>query len=273
MSILVHMSDPHFGTEDAEVLAALRRLIDGIRPQCIMLSGDITQRARRSQFEAARAFCIGMPCPVIAIPGNHDIPLFNLLARVCWPYAGYQRVFGENLEPVWESETWRIVGINSTSPRRHKDGELDEATIQRACARLRAGDPTRLQIVALHHPLHAITEADRVNLAHGHHAALHAFADAGADLILSGHIHLAYVRPLRAQIPTLSRELWAVQAGTAISTRVRGTQPNSIHLIRAQPGEDQAGSPIRGCSVEQWDHSASEQQFVHVRTTQIARQA
>lgn len=269
MSVLVHMSDLHFGTENVAVMVDLQRLISSIRPQCIVLTGDITQRARRSEFDAAKAFCASLSCPVVAIPGNHDIPLFNLLARVFWPYGGYKRAFGDELEPEWESDDLRIIGVNSTTPRRHKDGELDDAAIRRTCDRLHAGGSSKLQIVALHHPLHVITEADRVNLVHGHQAALHAFADAGADLVLGGHIHLAYVRSLLAHIPTLSRELWVVQSGTAISHRVRGTQANSIHVIRAVGSYVDHGSKVTACTVEQWDHAASEAKFVQVGTTRI----
>jgi 3',5'-cyclic AMP phosphodiesterase CpdA len=272
MSVLVQMSDPHFGTENPAVTVALKRLIEAIRPQCVLLSGDITQRARRAEFDAAQAFCASLPCPVVAIPGNHDIPLFNVWARMFRPYAGFQRVFGSDLEPVWESAGMRIVCANSTTPRRHKDGELTPAAVQRICEQVRTGDRAKLHIVALHHPLHVITESDRENLLHGHREALHAFADAGVDLVLGGHIHLAYVRALREHIPSLSRELWVVQAGTAISTRVRNDQPNSVHVIRTRTVDNRPGTPVTGCDVEQWDHSAGDGQFVRVRVTPMDRQ-
>lgn len=263
MSALLHLSDPHFGTEKPDVVEALLALAHTVAPECIILTGDITQRARRAQFDRARRFCDRLPAPVIAVPGNHDIPLFNLIARVFWPYSGYRRVFGDSLEPTWESPTWRVIGVNSTHPRRHKDGSLDAATVERVCARLRQSQGGATQIVALHHPLLAITEADRSNLAHGHVEALQAFAAAGADLVLGGHIHLPYVRPVQAQLPTLARPLWVVQAGTAVSRRTRNGKPNSVHVLR------RAGGEAPGVSVEQWDYVSGQRAFVAVGMVRI----
>jgi 3',5'-cyclic AMP phosphodiesterase CpdA len=265
MSVLMHISDPHFGTEKPAVVEDLLKLAEAMQPERVLLTGDITQRARRGQFRAARAFCDRLPCPVIAIPGNHDIPLFNLLARCLWPYAGYRQAFGDELEPTWESSNWHVIGVNSTHPGRHKDGELNTQAIDRICQRLSASSGDAMRIVALHHPLHAITEHDEANRARGYFAALHAFAEAGADMVLGGHIHLPYVRPMYPLIDTLSRQIWVVQAGTAVSSRIRNGRPNSVHVIRRLP------AVTRGCDVEQWDHSAERGAFIQAKVTHIER--
>ncbi|HET9206155.1 MAG TPA: metallophosphoesterase, partial [Burkholderiaceae bacterium] len=114
MTTLLHISDTHFGTEQAPVVEALVRWAREQRPGLVVLSGDITQRARRKQFDAARRFVQRLgPVPTLAIPGNHDIPLFNLAARVFSPYVGYVRAFGAQLEPVIESPQWLVIALNT----------------------------------------------------------------------------------------------------------------------------------------------------------------
>ena len=119
MTLLLQISDPHFGTEKPDVVEALLRLASRDKPQLVVMSGDVTQRARRSQFDAARRFVERLAgTPVLAIPGNHDIPLYNVFARVLQPYAGHKRVFGENLEPMFESPDLLVIGVNTTRPSR-----------------------------------------------------------------------------------------------------------------------------------------------------------
>ncbi|MEO8011959.1 MAG: hypothetical protein ABI650_09975, partial [Dokdonella sp.] len=171
------------------------------------------------------------------------------LARAFWPYRGFSRVFGNDREPTFEADGLRVVSVDSTSPRRHKDGLIVREQIDRVSRYLRAAPKRSLRIVALHHPVHAITESDERNLAAGHCEAVPAWADAGADLILGGHIHLPYVRPLRERFAQISRDVWALQAGTAISRRTRGDTTNSVHLIRHDPG-----ATFATCRVGQWDY-------------------
>ena len=108
-----------------------------------------------------------------------------------------------------------------------------------------------------HQPVHVTQPEDETNLLHGHREAVEAWAQAGADLILGGHIHLPYVRPLRDRFPDLQRRVWAVQAGTAVSSRVRGGMPNSVNLIRYAKTKGR-----KQCVVTRWDHDASAQRFV-----------
>ena len=125
MTAILHISDTHFGTEQEAVVAALLRFAGERHFDAVVISGDITQRARRGQFDKARAFVERLKqTRVLTIPGNHDIPLFNLPARMLAPYAGYRRVFGSDLEPEHDSNGVLIVGVNTTSPARHVDGEV-----------------------------------------------------------------------------------------------------------------------------------------------------
>ncbi|MGH8189052.1 MAG: metallophosphoesterase family protein, partial [Steroidobacteraceae bacterium] len=220
-----------------------------------VLSGDLTQRARRSQFAAARRFADELNAPrCLAIPGNHDIPLFNVVARALHPYANYERAFGTNLEPEFESPGLLIVCVNTTRPTRHKDGEVSSEQVERVARRLRVANREQLRVVVTHQPVHVVRASDIENLLHGHEAAVRAWCAAGADIIMGGHIHLPYVRELSGHLPGLPRKTWAVQAGTAVSSRIRANIPNSVNVIRHEAGD-------LACTVERWDYDAPAARF------------
>lgn len=257
MTTLLQISDTHFGTERAPVVQALLQLARDQAPDLVVLSGDITQRARRSQFSVARAFIDQLkPAALLAIPGNHDIPLFNLAARVFTPYANYSQAFGKNLEPVFETVHLLVIGVNTTRPRRHIDGELSQQQIDRVAQRLQRAAASQLRIVVVHQPVLAIRASDEDNLLDGHRQAVPAWAAAGGDIIMGGHIHLPYVRSLRTTFADLPRDIWTVQAGTSVSSRIREGIANSVNLIRC----DGAHSP-RQCAVERWDYAAASGRF------------
>lgn len=267
MSILLHLSDTHFGTEQPEVVTALLRLAREIQPDLAVLSGDVTQRARRRQFEAARRFMETLAAPArLVIPGNHDIPLYNLAARMVSPYGNYCRAFGAELEPHFTSDDLLVIGVNTTRPWRHKDGEVSAEQIERVAQHLRRITPRQLRIVVVHQPVEVISDSDRENLLHGYREAIKSWAAAGADLILSGHIHYPFVRTLHgAQTQTAAvRPAWAVSAGTAVSSRVRDGMPNSVNLIRYDPAQ----SP-RTCVIERMDFDAASASFVIAETTRL----
>jgi len=253
---VLHLSDTHFGTEQAPVVEAVLALANELMPEVVVLSGDITQRARTGQFAAARAFLTRLGLPTLVIPGNHDIPLFNVAARILNPYGGYQRAIGKTLEPVFSNERVLAIGVNTTRPSRHKNGEVSREQIDRVCTQLRQARSEQLRMVVVHQPVRAVVESDTANLLIGRDAAVPAWVDAGADMVLGGHIHLPYVVPL----PTNSgRRAWAVQAGTAVSHRVRGSIPNSVNVI-----EHHVGDGKLHCRVQRWDYDASGGAFVTV---------
>ncbi|MFC4160583.1 metallophosphoesterase family protein [Chitinimonas lacunae] len=265
MSVLLHLSDSHFGTEVPAVMAALARLVASENPSLMVASGDITQRARRSEFARARAFFDQLAVPTqMVLPGNHDIPLFNPLARLFHPYANFCRVFGSELEPVIDLPDWLLIGVNTTRPRRHVDGEVSAAQIASVKARLAAAKPGQLRIVVTHQPMHVTQAEDETNLLHGHAAAARAWTEAGADLLLGGHIHLPFVRMLNERHPDLERELWVVQAGTALSARVRHDAPNSINLLRHVKEDGHCG-----CLIERWDYHAASDAFIQARAYRL----
>ncbi|MBK1714168.1 metallophosphoesterase [Rubrivivax gelatinosus] len=258
MSVLLHVSDTHFGTERAPVVEALVAFAHALRPDLVVLSGDITQRARRAQFRAARLFVDRLGSPFVAIPGNHDIALFDLASRWLRPYAAHMESFGTELEPVHDSADCLLQCVNTTRPRRHKNGEVSALQIERVAARLAAARRGQLRIVVVHQPVAVSRDEDLPNLLRGHAQALRRWAEAGCDLVLGGHIHLPYVVPLLQ----LARPLWVVQAGTAVSHRVRDGIPNSVNVLRwgreVAPGS---------CLIERWDHG-DEGRFVRRGVTE-----
>ena len=255
MSTLIQISDPHFGTEQPPVVAALLDLVRCVKPLAAVLSGDITQRARRAQFDAARNFIDQLGIPHwLAIPGNHDIPLFNIAARAFFPYAGFERVFGSMLEPQLECDSFRLIGVNTTRPLRHKDGEISEEQIERVARQLRSAADSKLRIVVTHQPVHVLRGSEVHNRVHGYLQAMRAWVAAGADIIMGGHIHLPYVAMLGDDFPELPRRSWIVQAGTAVSHRIRAKHPNSVNLIHYSSGSTE-------CCVERWDYAATSSSF------------
>ena len=252
MKKLLHMSDPHFGTVQPAVMEALEALASQQRPDVLVLSGDITQRAKTEQFRLARAFCDRLAIPqMLALPGNHDIPLFNLYQRLFQPYARYLRVFGPSLEPVLQTPWLQLVGVKTTRRLRHKNGEISGRQIERAASRLREAQPGQLRVVVVHQPVHVLRAEDEHDRLRGWEPAVRAWADAGADIVMGGHIHLPYVCELSSSLRGLGRRLWCVQAGTALSSRVRREAPNSVNLLCH---DDSSGA--LSCELERWDYRA-----------------
>jgi 3',5'-cyclic AMP phosphodiesterase CpdA len=260
VTVLLQISDPHFGTERLPVVDALARLSLDQQPDLLVVSGDITQRARRGQFQAARTFLERLGKPWLAIPGNHDIPLFDLRARVLRPYGRHCEAFGPDLEPVHDSPELLVLGINTTRWYRHQDGEVSPAQVEQVARRLQRAGAEQLRVVVVHQPVAVPQAQDAHNLLRGREKALRDWAVAGCDLVMGGHIHLPYV----AALPGLVRPMWAVQAGTAVSRRVRDGVPNSVNLLRW--GRD---APTGLCLIERWDCGATGPAYIRTAVVEV----
>ena len=269
---LLHVSDPHFGTVQPPVADALARLAATLNPTVLVLSGDITQRAQADEFAEAKAFCRRLNiAPQLLVPGNHDIPLFNLPGRLLAPYKNYLAHFGPTLETTVQTASCLVIGVNTTRWWRHKNGDVAQAQIDRVAVQLRqsSAQPARqLRAVVVHQPVHVMRAEDEHDRLNNWEAAVRSWADAGADVVLGGHIHLPYVCELSGEMAPrapLARKLWCVQAGTALSSRVRREAPNSVNLLRF----DATTQPPL-CQVERWDFvcavpgGAGEFERVHV---------
>jgi 3',5'-cyclic AMP phosphodiesterase CpdA len=252
---IAHMSDPHFGTVVPAVRSALLGELQMHPPDLILLTGDITQRARRAQFEDARSFLQELPrVPCLAVPGNHDLPLFDVFTRMVKPYDHYRRYISQQLEPSFIDKRVAVLCVDATSRLRHKDGALTAKQIE-STARTLEGVDAPFRLVATHQPLAAVVNADRHNVARGAGQALDRWIAAGTDLFLGGHIHLPYCIEVRTA--DLRQSAVLLQAGTCLSSRVRHGIPNSYNLVTLQ----RFGTERR-MSIERRDFDAASGRFV-----------
>ena len=189
---VLHVSDLHFGTEeDPAVERALGALLERVEPDLVIASGDLTHRGRRTQHELAHRFLTGLGPPVHAVPGNHDLP-YRFPARFTSPWREFERLW-ETTEPVFASDDLHVVGLNSVRPWRHQSGGVRRSQLVRVAERLSGAPDGALRVVVLHHQLIGAPWRSRKKPVADRNGVLAALVDAGADLILSGHIHQAAV--------------------------------------------------------------------------------
>jgi 3',5'-cyclic AMP phosphodiesterase CpdA len=190
---LLHVSDLHTGTrEDPEVERALTALIERVRPELIVASGDLTHRGRREQHARAARFLRAFGVPVLAVPGNHDMP-YTFPARFTRTWTPFEGEW-QTTEPSYSSPTLHVVGLNSARPYRQQGGRLRDGQLRAAAERLRAAPEGAYRVVVLHHHmLGAPWRAARKLPVARRNVVLHALVASGADLILAGHIHQAAV--------------------------------------------------------------------------------
>ena len=193
---VLHISDLHFGRNDKpESIEALGRLVEEVRPELVIASGDLTHRGLRTQHEKAAAFLRGLDLPLLAIPGNHDIP-YSFPKRFTSPWREFERLW-ETTEPVYRSETLVAVGLNSVRPWRHQSGRLRDAQVERAAEVFEGAPENALRIVTFHHHLLGAPWRSRKKPVARRNRVLAGLVEAGADLVLAGHIHQSTVAERR----------------------------------------------------------------------------
>lgn len=227
MRIVAHLSDLHFGRIDHALVEPLRQAVIAARPDVVAVSGDLTQRARQAQFAAAREFLDSLPGPLIVVPGNHDVPLHNLVARFARPLAHYRRHITGELAPFYADDEIALAGVNTARSLTIQGGRINRAQVEQACRRLSPLPRHIMRIVVSHHPFelppgrYPAARAGRARM------AMRELAGCGADIYLSGHLHLAWTA-------VSAGAALFIQAGTAFSTRTRGERP-SFNVIRIEP--------------------------------------
>jgi 3',5'-cyclic AMP phosphodiesterase CpdA len=232
MKFVAHISDLHFGTEDPVVAEALLAQLsgrDGPAPTLVAVSGDLTQRAKPEEFRAAKAYLDKLPCPYLVIPGNHDIPMFNVYERFLHPLRRYCREISDNLAPLYVDEELAVVGVTTAHGWTIKDGTVTQEKIDTVREQL-SGLRDRWKIVVAHHPFVMPEGGDPSDLVDNVDVAVAAFHEIGVDLVLGGHLHVAYSADL-AGFRDMGREMIAVAAGTCMSKRLRG-EANAYNMLK-----------------------------------------
>jgi 3',5'-cyclic AMP phosphodiesterase CpdA len=185
---ILHVSDLHFGVRnDPDVERALAALVERTEPELVIATGDLTHRGRRSQHELAAGFLRRLGPPVLAVPGNHDIP-YRLPDRFTATWREFEREWG-TVEPIHATPSLHVVGVNSVRPWRHQSGGVSDAQLRRATDRLHGAAPGALRIVALHHQMVGAPWRSRKKPVARRTHVLARLVDSGAELILGGHIH------------------------------------------------------------------------------------
>ena len=185
---ILHVSDLHFGARDDPILEhGLASLIEDVNPELVIASGDLTNRGRRNQHERAAAFLRALGPPVIAVPGNHDIP-YTFPARFTRTWVQFERQW-QTTEPEYVGNGVHVVGLNSVRPWRHQSGGITDEQLQRATTKLRQASPASLRVVALHHQMVGAPWRTRKKPVARRTHVLARLVDCGAELIVGGHIH------------------------------------------------------------------------------------
>jgi 3',5'-cyclic AMP phosphodiesterase CpdA len=230
MRTVAHLSDLHFGRLDTSALDSLLRAVSAAKPNVVVISGDLTQRARLREFRAARHFLNKLPGPQVIVPGNHDVPLYNLLRRWIRPFDRYREYIADDLEPFFWDQEIAIAGVNTARGLAFKGGRINRDQVARLREKFhRAGD-SAIKIVVSHHPFdvpggrHERLVVGRADM------AMRTLLGIRVDMFLTGHLHLSSILQTTTRYKGHNYSALLVEAGTATSNRGRG-EPNSFNLI------------------------------------------
>ena len=233
MRTLIHLSDLHFGRTDPAIVPSLIDFIRITKPDLVAVSGDLTQRARTEEFLQARKFLDAIPFPKIVVPGNHDVPLHNVFARLFRKLDRFRRYISEDLEPFYIDEEIAVAGVNTARALTGKNGRISQQQLDKLRIRFAPVPPADIKIVVTHHPfdLPPGVKGDRVILRA--RAAMKILAQMSVDILLAGHFHIAGTGRTVTRYKINNYSALIVASGTATSTRGRG-QPNSFNVIEIE---------------------------------------
>lgn len=231
MRTLLHLSDIHFGRFNETFREPLLKAVAAIRPDLVALSGDLTQRARPEEFQAARDFLAELPKPQIVVPGNHDVPLHNLAARLYQPLANYRRYITDDLHPFHADPEIAVLGLNTARALIWKNGRINPLQVARIEEEFCSAGPCVTKVLVTHHPFDLPEHYTSRDLVGRARLAMKTIASCGVDLLLAGHFHIGHAGHTAVRYDTAGHSAIFVQAGT-LSTRERG-EPASFNAIRS----------------------------------------
>ena len=237
MADLLHISDLHFGPpflrDRAEAVVELAR---SVPPDVVVVSGDLTQRAKPRQFREAAEYLGRFDAPVVVVPGNHDVPLWRVWERFLSPYRHYRRHVSPELDTVTRIDGMTLVGLNSSRSFTFTNGRLEQGQLDFAERAFAESPDDHLRVVVTHHHLAPPPDFATDDVMPRAKRALRAFRDQGVDLVLAGHMHRAYVGDSLDFFPGGDRKegIVIVQCGTTTSARGRGRERfnNSLNYLR-----------------------------------------
>jgi 3',5'-cyclic AMP phosphodiesterase CpdA len=239
MARIAHLSDVHFGAHVPEIVEAAERWVIDKNPDLVIVSGDFTQRAREVQYRQAGAFMDRLEAaglPTLAVPGNHDVPLYDVVRRFVRPLGRYQRHIDDDLCPWFENDNLAVLGINTARSLTFKDGRINYEQMHLIRERFRNVPPEKTRILVTHHPLFAMPLGEEGALTRTvgrQQPALEAVAEAGVHILLAGHFHRTFAEAAQKMVENAGHAL-VIQAGTATSTRLRADEEQSFNWIYAR---------------------------------------
>lgn len=247
MRQILHVSDVHFGPPHLpEVSAGVLAFIDETGPDVVVVSGDLTQRAKPEQFRQARRWVDSIPVPTVVVPGNHDVPLYRVWERLFSPFGAYRKHFSDELEPVYRDDELLIVGVNTAFNWTIKDGRITLGRLLEVGRILEAAPDDLLKVVVAHHHLIPPPNFGTQRVLANAYEAIDLFSSVGVDLILSGHHHQAYIGNSEEFYPKGRSPVVILHSGTSTSDRGRAgeREKNTCNWIRAD-GESMVVSHYR----------------------------
>ncbi len=245
MRTLAHLSDLHFGRTSARLVEAVLADVRALAPDLVVVSGDLTQRGRSAEYRAARSFLDRLPAPRLVVPGNHDIPLFDLARRFLSPLGRWRRHIGDELAPFHGDEELAVLGLNTARSLAWANGRVSHEQMALVRARLcgLAGSP--FKVVVTHHPFLPPPGRPRAAVVGRVAQAMRVVQACGVDMILSGHRHRSGVDGTHRLYRVAEHSALVVQAGTATSVRTRAER-NAYNAITVESG-------VVGVRVRLWD--------------------